>query len=121
MIKPKNYWKKDTCQKEALKYKTRTEFQKKSVSAYISSRKKGWLDEVCSQMTQIIKPDGYWTKEKCQKEALKYKNRTEYSKNPSYQQSINKGWLDEICSHMQSFGDKYKRCIYVYEFNDNSA
>ena len=32
----------------------------------------GW-DDICSHMIEILKPRGYWTKENCQKESLKYK------------------------------------------------
>jgi len=69
------------------------------------------------------KTKNYWTKERCKKDALKYNNRTEYNKNSvsSYSKAWKKGWLDEICSHMEIKGNKYKRCIYVYEFDDNVA
>ncbi len=74
-------------------------------------------------MKKEIKPDGYWIKEKCQEEALKYKTRTEFSKkaNGAYIKSIKKDWLEEICSHMITLGNRYKRCIYVFEFEDNYA
>ena len=29
--------------------------------------------------------------------------------------------MDEICSHMKSLGNKYNRCIYAFEFPDNSV
>ena len=48
--KPKNYWNKEMCTKEALKYNGRYEFQKNSMSAYRSAIVNGWLDEVCSHM-----------------------------------------------------------------------
>ena len=28
------------------------------------------------------------------------------------------GWLDEICSHMKVIGNRYKRCIYAYVFEE---
>jgi hypothetical protein len=72
-------------------------------------------------MNNIRKPRGYWTKERCQEEALKYNNRKDfniYSKS-AYLRSIKNRWIDEICSHMIVSGNKYKRCIYSYEFDDN--
>jgi len=48
--KPRGYWTKEKCRIEALKYKAKSEFQKKSVSAYDKSLQKGWLNEVCSHM-----------------------------------------------------------------------
>lgn len=43
-----------------------------------------------------------WNKEKCKKEALKYKNRTEFHINSSsaYNSAYKNGWLNNICSHM---------------------
>ena len=66
------YWNKEKAHKEALKYKTRNEFYKKSRYAYEISRKNKWLDEICSHMQKIKKPSDYWTKERCHEEDLKY-------------------------------------------------
>jgi hypothetical protein len=123
MTKPRGYWNKDKCFEESIKYNTRTEFQIKNPSAYISSRKNGWLNDICYHMIEKIKPPGFWTKNKCLEESSRYKTRSEFNKfsSKAYQHAWQNGWLDEICSHMQLFGDKYKRCIYAYEFSDNSA
>ncbi len=45
---------------------------------------------------------GYWTKERCLEEALKYEGRTEFSKMSSnaYRSSIRNHWIDECCKHM---------------------
>ena len=120
--KPKGYWTKEKCHQEALKYKTKTEFRKYCCGAYRSSLYNNWLD-VFSHMNPLHKPKGYWTKEKCHQEALKYKTRTEFKNNTSSAYSIayNNGWLDEICSQMEIIGNRYTRCIYVYEFKDNHA
>jgi len=50
-----------------------------------------------------IKPRGFWTKENCQKESLKYKTRLEFQKGSknAYQSSLRNGWLDDICGHME--------------------
>lgn len=112
---------KERCQEEALKYLSRNDFKFKSLSEYEKARKSGWLDEICSHMT--IKPSSYWTKERCQEEALLYKTRTEF-KNKSYQAykySLINCWFDDICSHMPIIGNMYKRCIYAFEFADNSV
>jgi hypothetical protein len=102
--KPNNYWTKERCQEEALKYNSRSEFRKNSGSVYNTSWKNGWLDEICSHMVELKKPAGHWTKEKCQEEALKYNSRNEFNKNSrgAYKASHKKGWLDEICSHMNT-------------------
>lgn len=64
-----------------------------------------------------------WTKEKCRIEALKYEFRSDFNKNSgsAYHASLKYKILDEICSHMKNIGHQYKRCIYVYEFLDNSV
>jgi hypothetical protein len=64
------------------------------------------------------KPRGYWTKEKCQEEALKYNNKSQFSNHYAYKISRKNGWLNDICSHMEPLGNMYKRCIYAYEFPD---
>jgi len=119
----KTIWTKELCQKEASKYVTKKEFIINSHSAYNKSRSNGWLNEICSHMFQIKKPKEYWTKEKCQDEALKFKTRGEFSKESvsAYSKAWDKDWLDEICQHMKYFGNKFKRCVYVYEFSDKFA
>lgn len=49
------------------------------------------------------KEQNYWTKERCQEIALKYKNKSDFRKgdNYPYVKSYKSGWLDEICSHME--------------------
>jgi predicted GIY-YIG superfamily endonuclease len=121
--KPNGYWTFDKCKEEASKYTTRTIFQKNSTIAYRSSVKNGWLNECCSHMIVKKKPNGYYTKERCKEEALKYKNKKTFSEKSkgAYNASYKKKWIDEICSHMKPQGSRYKRCIYVYEFSDNHA
>ena len=71
--KPIGYWTKEKCQEIALKYKSRTDFQKNSNQAYTHSMENGWLNDVCSRMEYKHKPNRYWTKERCQEIAFKYK------------------------------------------------
>jgi len=52
MKKKNNYWVKELCLIESLKYVTRTEFSKKSRGAYRSSLRNGWLDEICEHMIE---------------------------------------------------------------------
>ena len=100
--KPDNYWTKEKCAEEALKYKTRKEFSDKNGSAYGKSRKNKWLNEICIHMVEILKPVRYWTKERCQEEALKYTTRNDFrKKSPSaYNASLKKNWLNDICGHV---------------------
>lgn len=93
-----SYWVKEKCQEESLKYKSRSEFQYNSGSAYNSAKKNKWLDEICSHMTPIRNHSGYWTKKRCQEESLKYKNKNQFQKNNSsaYMRSYKNGWLNEF-------------------------
>lgn len=63
----------------------------------------------------------YWTKETCMKEALKYKTRATFKSGSggAYNCAKNEGWLDELCSHMTVIGNRFKRLVYVYKFEDN--
>lgn len=48
------------------------------------------------------KPNGYWTKEKCAREALKFQTRSELKKEAYviYRSAIKNRFLDDICKHM---------------------
>ena len=116
-------WNLETLQIEALKYNSRMEFKNNKGGAYSTAVRLKLLDIICGHMIEIRKPKGYWTKEKYIEEALKYKTKTDFWKNSgrAYNVAIELNILDEICSHMELTGNLYKRCIYVYEFPDNSA
>ena len=118
--KSRGYWTKEKCQSESLKYDSRSNFLKYSKSAYNKSYYNGWLDEICSHMIKNRR-DIYWTKDKCQIEALKYKTRTEFINNcaGAHFRALEEGWLDEICSHMPPIGNLHRRCIYSCEFSDH--
>jgi len=47
-------------------------------------------------------PNGYWTKERCLNESLKFKTKIDFmnNSNSAYIISYNNKWLDDICSHM---------------------
>lgn len=73
----------------------------------MSANNHGILDDICSHMIRKFKPKGYWTKEKCHEEALKFESRFEFAKHCGAAVDAAKvhGWYKEICSHM----------IYLYE------
>lgn len=118
MRKSKNYWTREKCKEESLKYKSRSEFAYNSNSAYKKIINNKWY-ELISHMERKRKH----TKEECHNEALKYQNKKEFLKNSRAQYSAAQryGWLNEICLHMTKSNNDSKRCIYVYEFNDNHA
>lgn len=97
------YWEVlENCKSDALKYKTRTEWSKKSLLGYDSARRNGWLNEICNHMIILHLPNGYWTKNRCKEEALKFKSRMEWKNNSmsSYSSAVKNGWLNFCVKHM---------------------
>ena len=103
LIKPPGYWTYERVVKEALKYTNKTAFTVGSSRAYNLARLNGWLDEICSHMISINKPKGYWTLERCFKEALKFTYKTDFHKTSSaaYHVLLKVRLLDDACSHMR--------------------
>ena len=101
----------DICKIEALKYNVRTEFFKKSRNIWSIAYKNKWLNEICSHMIELKKPNGYWTKEKCQEKALKYKTKKDFKKeyNGAYDSASKNKWLNEICIHMKNSRIKWTK------------
>jgi hypothetical protein len=116
-------WNLDACKINALKYKTRTEWQKKSSGAYDSAYSNGWLNECTQHMVELLKPKGYWSLERCIEDAKKYTHIAEWRINSSsgYSTTKRNKWLKECCGHMIPIGSLFKRMIYCFEFPDNSV
>ncbi len=62
-----------------------------------------------------------YSKEQCEKAALACKRRSEFAVKykGEYFKALREGWLDEICAHMKVVGNRYKRCIYAYVFEES--
>lgn len=97
-------WTKEMCKEKIQFCKTKTDFQNKFNAAYKSAYRNGWLKELFIDMPEVIKPNGYWTKEKCQQESKKYISRTQFQKNSSgaYDKARKNKWLNDICLHMKN-------------------
>lgn len=95
-------WTKETCEKEALKYETRSDFSKGSSGAYTIACREGWIDDICGHMVLGKAPAGHWTKENVIAEARKYKTLKEFreSSNGCFTVCYKKGWENEACDHM---------------------
>jgi hypothetical protein len=98
--KEKYNYETNLAKKNALKYKTRYQWQKRSQKMYRIAKKYKILDECCKHMpkSSSIK----WSKfEDCYKDALRYKTRANWQKNSCSYHSANKhGWLERCCKHM---------------------
>lgn len=119
--KNNGYWTIERCREEALKYDYLKDFKEKSKSAYTKTIEQKWSNYVCSHLISLKKKSGYWTKERCYDEALKYKTRTEYymKSSGSYSAAKKNEWLDDVCAHMIPVGNIHKRLVYSYEFSNN--
>lgn len=93
---------KEKCHQEALKYNIFSEFKLNSASVFDFAYRNKFLDEICSHMEKGKRPNGYWTKENCHKEALKHNNKNDFRLHGggAYATAHVNGWIDEICSHM---------------------
>jgi hypothetical protein len=122
--RPKGYWTRDLCHKEALKFKTRNEFCIGGSAAYQGAQELGCLDDICSHMVSPIVERGYWLNERnCLLEALKYESRKEFARGAprAYDVAREKNILDDLCSHMIRKGNSHNKLIYAWEFPDNSV
>ena len=101
---PKGYWTKDLCLEEALKFEYQSDWRKHSNVSFMASRWNGCYKECTAHMEKIRKPKGYWTKDLCIKEALKYDNRKDWKKNNSFsvRMAVSNGWYKECTAHMKT-------------------
>ena len=94
-LRPKGYWTEERVCEEAMKYKSKIEFQKGCPSAHSVACKQGWLDNY-DWFSNTKKPNGYWTEERVREEALKYKTIYEFieKNNGAYVTACKYGWID---------------------------
>lgn len=98
--------------KEALQYKTRSDFCCNSVTAYNKAVKNGWLEDISTHMEDGRTPNGYWTKERCGKEANKYNTKSEFYRNSpaAYSAATENGWIDGLCDNMSAAKRRNRTC-----------
>lgn len=121
--KPNGYWNKENCLELAKNISSRTNFIKNHQFVYNVIQKNKWNNECFAHMKELKKPNGHWTKERCIKEAKKYKTKKEWKEKSYNSRSIcikNK-WTDECCKHMKPLGNLMKRMVYAYEFSDKKV
>jgi hypothetical protein len=90
------------CAADAKKYNSRGEWSVKSGGGYRAARMNGWLNESCAHMKSRYKPSGFWNKENCKLDALKYQSKNEWisASISAYSNAQKNGWLKECCDHM---------------------
>lgn len=123
--KRKRKWTYEKCQEEAKKYKTKSEFQKGNPGAYRYARINGFLKSF-GWFEEIRNPNGYWTKERCEEEARKYKTKGDFLKGCSaaHSASVRNGWLDDYDWLKDQRIDVVKGkidSVYVYIFKETKV
>lgn len=111
-------WTKSLIIEEAKKYEYRSDFKFAEPNLYKKVIKNKWQDECFSHMR--FKPS-IWVKEKCIEAAQKCKYKSEFNKKypGAYKSASQNGWIDEIAkTYFVPIGNRAKRCIYAYEFDD---
>jgi predicted GIY-YIG superfamily endonuclease len=95
-------WTKEKCIEVGKKCKTRTDFCKQTKGAYDAAYRYGWLDDVLQHIPLLIKPHGYWTKEKCENIFKKYKSIKLIKQHAitAYSMSHRNGWLNEFKKYL---------------------
>jgi hypothetical protein len=113
-------WTKKELQEEVDKYKTRVEFRKNS-KAYSAATKRNIINDLFKNnpnngYSDKQKIKGYWTKERLQEEADKYKNRAGfYKNNPSaYYKALKLNILNDLFKNHLNNGYSENRNIYGY-------
>lgn len=110
------YWTDNRLQEEVNKYKTRGEFQIKNESAFQIAFRKGIIDELFKNHpnqgyneNRVIK--GYWTNDKLQEEANKYKTINEFRINNlgAYKAAFRKGIIVELFKNHSNQGYTYNK------------
>ena len=103
-------WTEEAIIQEALKYNTRSEFERGCASAYNAAHKSGKFDELCPHLPKPIVKDYVCNSiEEAISLAGKCYTRTELKEQygKAYEMLRTKGLLEEACSHME----KYKKPI----------
>lgn len=118
---PHNYWTKERCIENALKYKTITEWRKNEKKCHAAAVTKEWYNECLAHM--IKKGGKYWTKERCFEDVSKYETIELWKINnyEAYYMAYTKKWIIECYNFIKNpitkekcveIALKYKRRIY---------
>jgi hypothetical protein len=106
--KPRGYWdSKENCKEEVLKYTSIEEFKNGNKWVYELILSRNWDELLIPIKVRFGQKPGYWTKERCREEALKYTSKKFFGKEckPVYAAVLrNKadGWMEYVCGHMDN-------------------
>lgn len=104
---PNGYWNDPGhCKAEALKYSSRSEWQRGSPLSYRWAIQNNWVEECAAHMHSSRMPDGYWTLDRCRDQARKYKSKVQWrmEHRASFSKANKEKWLVQCCDHMETSG-----------------
>ena len=118
-------WTKELCENEAKKFTTRQEFYTISRNAYAAAVKHGWIDSF-TWLESIVRPNGYWTKERCETEARKYHSKKDFFVGcpAAHAAASRRGWLDDFTWLLDKRIDIIKDkidSVYAYVFEETKT
>jgi len=99
MSHKKNYWKnRENMMNEAKKYSNKEEFKKGNLYAFLAAYKYGYVCEMEWLVKQKQHKKGYWTYNTIEKEALKYRTKTDFFKGnqTAYRAALKLGIIDDF-------------------------
>jgi len=95
-------WTYEMIKAEALKYETKSDFEKGNPCAYSAALKRKIINDgiICAHM---IGKYMTWTNDDLLKEALRFTSRVDFQKNshPAYLAAYKRGIMDVVCKHME--------------------
>jgi hypothetical protein len=98
-------WSLQSLKNDALKFKTRTEWAKRSPNGYNAACRRNLISECCSHMVLVNK---YWTDEEIMADAKLYKCRGEWQKkSKGFSIARHRNILDKCCKHMTYIHKKW--------------
>lgn len=116
----KTVWDSDAIRSAALSCTSKSDFMRKFPGAYRACIRHQRIDDF-KHFVQLRDANNKWTKEKCCEAAKACSTRNDFKfKYPTaYKRSRINGWWSEMKLSFLSVGNRYKRCIYSYEFRNN--
>ena len=118
-------WTRELCMKEARQYTTKQDFYLNSKNAYTAAVRYGWLSEF-TWLDSTKQPNGYWTKERCESEARKFRSKKDFMQGcpAAHAAAARRGWLDDFTWLLDKRIDIIKDkidSVYVYVFEETKT
>jgi hypothetical protein len=103
VLRPAGYYTEEVMRAEVAKFTSFKKLQEEDNALYQAIRIRGLVEELCGHLTRGKKPDGYWGKERCREEALKWGNVTDFKRHAgsAYQKCSEMGWGEEVYGDLE--------------------